>query len=111
MKRFLLFLCLIVTVSVSFSQTQQGYVKTRGRLAANGTAIPGTRLSGATITFKGNRTVTSSTNGVFTFAVPSKTFCITHVQKNGYQLYDNDLLGRDHKFSANDLLVVMDTHQ
>ena len=109
MKRFLLFLCLIVTVSVSFSQTQQGYVKTRGRLAANGTAIPGTRLSGATITFKGNRTVTSSTNGVFTFAVPSKTFCITHVQKNGYQLYDNDLLGRDHKFSANDLLVVMDT--
>lgn len=109
MKRFLLFLCLIVTVSVSFSQTQQGYVKTRGRLAANGTAIPGTRLSGATITFKGNRTVTSSTNGVFTFAVPSKTFCITHVQKNGYQLYDNDLLGRTHNYSTNDLLVVMDT--
>lgn len=109
MKRFLLFLCLIVTVSVSFSQTQQGYVKTRGRLAANGTAIPGTRLSGATITFKGNRIVTSSTNGVFTFAVPSKTFCITHVQKNGYQLYDNDLLGRTHNYSTNDLLVVMDT--
>lgn len=109
MKRFLLFLCLIVTVSVSFSQTQQGYVKTRGRLAANGTAIPGTRLSGATITFKGNRTVTSSTNGVFTFAVPSKTFCVTNVLKNGYQLYDRDLLGRTHNYSTNDLLVVMDT--
>ena len=109
MKRFLLFFCLIVTVSVSFSQTQQGYVKTRGRLAANGTAIPGTRLSGATLTFKGNKTVVSGNNGAFTFAVPSKTFCITNVRKNGYQLYDNDLLGRDHKFSANELLVVMDT--
>lgn len=109
MKKFLLFLCLIVTVSVSFSQTQQGYVKTRGRLAVNGTAIPGTRLSGASITFKGNRTVISGANGAFTFAVPSKTFCITNVRKNGYQLYDNDLLGKDHKFSANELLVVMDT--
>ena len=109
MKRFLLLLCLIVTVSVSFSQTQQGYVKTRGRLAVNGSTIPGTRLSGATLTFKGNKTVVSGVNGVFTFAVPSKTFCVMNVQKNGYQLYDRDLLGRTHNYSTNDLLVVMDT--
>ena len=109
MKRFLLLLCLIAAVSVSVAQTQQGYVKTRGRLAANGSTIPGTRLSGATLTFKGNKTVVSGNNGVFTFAVPSKTFCVTNVLKNGYQLYDRDLLGRTHNYSTNDLLVVMDT--
>lgn len=109
MKRFLLIVCLLIGVTSVFAQTQQGYVKTRGRLAANGTAIPGTRLSGATITFKGNRTVISGGNGVFTFAVPSKTFCITNVRKNGYQLYDPDLLGIYHSYSSNDLLVVMDT--
>ena len=109
MKKFLLFLSLLATVSVAFAQTQRGYVKTRGRLAANSTTIPGTRLSGATLTFKGNRTAVSGPNGVFTFSVPSKTFCVTNVQKNGYQLYDRDLLGKPHSYSSNDLLVVMDT--
>lgn len=110
MKRLFLIVCLFATsVSAVIAQTQQGYVKTRGRLAADGTTIPGARLSGATITFKSNITVISGANGVFTFAVPSKTFCITNVQKNGYQLYDQDLLGKAHKYSANDLLVVMDT--
>ena len=28
------------------AQTQQGYVKTKGRLASNGTVISGTRISG-----------------------------------------------------------------
>lgn len=109
MKRLFLIVCLLISVFAAFAQTQQGYVKTRGRLSSNGTTIPGTRLSGATITFKGNSTVTSGANGVFTFAVPSKTFCITNVRKNGYQLYDPDLLGICHIYSSNDLLVVMDT--
>lgn len=109
MKRFLLIVCLLASVFAVFAQTQQGYVKTRGRLNANGTVVPGTRLTGATITFKGRGSATSGTNGVFTFAVPSRTFCITNVQKKGYQLYDSDLLGRTHNYSTNDLLVVMDT--
>ena len=109
MKRLLIFICILFAASVVFAQTQKGYVTTRGRLTASGTTIPGTRLTGATITFKGSSPVISGSNGVFTFAVPSKSFCITNVQKNGYQLYDADLLGRTHKYSANDLLVVMDT--
>ena len=109
MKRLFFIICLLVSVTSVFAQTQQGYVKTRGRLATNGRTIPGTRLSGASITFKSNRTVISGANGVFTFAVPSKTFCITNVRKNGFQLYDQDLLGRTHRYSSNDLLVVMDT--
>lgn len=109
MKRFFLIVCLLVSISAVFAQTQHGYVKTRGRMNVNGTVVPGTRLTGATITFKGRSSVTSGTNGVFTFAVPNKTFCITNVQKKGYQLYDNDLLGRNYNYSSNDLLVVMDT--
>lgn len=109
MKRFFLIVCLLVSISAVFAQTQHGYVKTRGRMNVNGTVVPGTRLTGATITFKGRSSVTSGTNGVFTFAVPNKTFCITNVQKKGYQLYDNDLLGRNYNYSSNDLLVVMDS--
>lgn len=109
MKSYFLIVCLFSSVFAGFAQTQRGHVKTRGRLSASGTVVPGTRLSGATITFRGNNSAVSGTNGAFTFAVSNKTFCITNVRKNGYQLYDNDLLGRDHKFSANELLVVMDT--
>ena len=109
MKRIFLSICILAAVSAVCAQTQKGYVKTRGRLNANGTVIHGSRLSGATITFQGNGSATSGTNGAFTFAVKNNTFCITNVRKNGYQLYDSDLLGRPHNYSANDLLVVMDT--
>ena len=108
MKRFLLIVCLLACVPALFAQTQHGYVKTRGRLSANGTAIPGTRLSGATITFRGNNSAVSGTNGAFAFAVTNNTYCITNVRKNGYQLYDRDLLGKIHKYTSNDLLIVMD---
>ena len=86
MKKFFFVIYLLVSVITVFAQTQQGYVKTRGRLNADGTVLSGMRLTGATITFKGRGSVTSGTNGVFTFAVPNKTFCIINVQKNGYQL-------------------------
>ncbi len=96
-------------ISVASAQTQRGYVKTRGRLQSNGTTIPGTRLSGATVTLKGNNSVTSGANGVFSFAVSNKSFCIINVRKNGYQIYDRDLLGKIHSYSSNDLPIVMDT--
>ena len=109
MKKYLLFLCLLATISAAFAQTQRGYVKTRGRLAANGSLIPGTRLTGATITFKDNVAVVSGPNGAFSYPMRSKTFSVESVKKKGYQLYDPDLLGRTHSYSSNDLLVVMDT--
>ena len=109
MKKYLLFLCLLATISAAFAQTQRGYVKTRGRLAANGSLIPGTRLTGATITFKDKVAVVSGPNGAFSYPMRSKTFSVESVKKKGYQLYDPDLLGRTHSYSSNDLLVVMDT--
>ena len=108
MKKYFFVVCLLASVSAMFAQKQHGYVKTRGRLRANGTAVPGTRLSGATITFRGNNSAVSGTNGAFAFAVANNTYCITNVRKNGYQLYDSDLLGRNYRYSSNDLLVVMD---
>ena len=110
MKRLCFVVCLLfVGISVASAQTQRGYVKTRGRLQSDGTTIPGTRLSGATVTLKGNKSVTSGANGVISFAVSNKSFCIINVRKNGYQIYDRDLLGKTHSYSSNDLLVVMDT--
>ena len=108
MKKFFFVVCLLASVSAMFAQKQHGYVKTRGRLRANGTAVPGTRLSGATITFRGNNSAVSGKNGAFAFAVANNTYCITNVRKNGYQLYDSDLLGRNYRYASNDLLVVMD---
>ena len=110
MKKFCFVVCLLfVGISVASAQTQRGYVKTRGRLQSNGTTIPGTRLSGATVTLKGNNSVTSGANGGFSFAVSNKSFCIINVRKNGYQIYDRDLLGKTHSYSSNDLPIVMDT--
>ena len=110
MKKFyFVFFLLLVGISFASSQTQRGYVKTRGRLQSNGTTIPGTRLPGATVTLKGNTSVTSGANGVFSFVVSNKLFCIINVRMNGYQIYDRDLLGKTHSYSSNDLLIVMDT--
>lgn len=41
MKRILFLFFLFAISSVTFAQTQQGRVKTRGRLNANGTVTPG----------------------------------------------------------------------
>ena len=110
MKKFCFVFCLLfVGISVASAQTQRGYVKTRGRLQSNGTTIAGSRLPGATVTLKGNNSVTSGANGGFSFAVSNKSFCIINVRKNGYQIYDRDLLGKIHHYSSNDLPIVMDT--
>ena len=110
MKKFcFVFFISFLGILVASAQTQRGYVKTRGRLQSNGTTIPGTRLSGATVTLKGNNSVTSGANGGFSFAVSNKSFCIINVRKNGYQIYDRDLLGKIHSYSSNYLPIVMDT--
>lgn len=109
MKKFLLFLCLIAATSVSFAQTQRGYVKTRGRLAADGTLNPGMRLPGVILKLKDGSCVVSGNDGQFCFLVQDKVFCIASVEKEGYQLYNSELLGRSCQYSNSDLIIVMDT--
>ena len=85
---------LLMVVGLSYAQTQQGYVKTKGRLGSNGSLVKGTRLSGATITVKGQNAVLSSKNGTFILAIPSTNFYLQNVQKQGYVITDPDALSR-----------------
>ena len=95
MKKFFIFsLTLSLTIMTSYGQTQQGYVKTKGRLGSNGSLVKGTRLSGATVTVKGQNAVLSGSNGTFTLAIPSTNFYLQNVQKQGYVITDPDALSR-----------------
>lgn len=109
MKRLLFLIALTFSMSVTFAQTQQGIVKTRGRLAANGTLIPGVRLSGATVNIQNSSSSVTGKNGTFSFAVPSGRFRLSDVRKQGYQLCDQDVLNKDHMYSANPFVVAMET--
>ncbi len=109
MKRLTLLVCLLAIVTAGFAQMQSGYVKTRGRQAADGSTIHGTRLSGATLSLKGRNAVGSDKNGVFKFDTKGRPFCLTGVQKQGYQICDRDMLGKTFRHSANEFIVVMDT--
>lgn len=109
MKQLLLFFLIFISPINIYSQTQQGYVKTRGRLSSTGQLIPGVRLQGATISVKNGGSHVSGNNGKFSFAVTSQTYYLTNVEKKDYQLCDRDVLGKGLKYSPNPLVIVMDT--
>ncbi len=90
------------------SQTQQGYVKTKGRLV-NGNVVAGQRLSGTTVQIKGRNAVLSKGNGSFSFIVPANKFFIQSVKKQGYVLSDPDVLSKPYSYSSNPLILVMET--
>ena len=92
-----------------FAQTQQGYVKTKGRLGSNGTVIAGTRLPGATVTVKGGNAVVSGNKGTFSLAIPNNNYYLQNVQKQGYVLTDPDVLSKQYVYSKNPLVLVLET--
>ena len=91
------------------AQTQQGYVKTKGRLGSNGTVIAGTRLQGATVSVKGGNSVVSGNNGTFSLSVPTNSYYLQNVQKQGYVLTDPDVLSKQYAYSKNPLVLVLET--
>ena len=108
MKRiYTLFIICSLTVG-SWAQTQQGVVKTKGRMV-NGKHVAGQGLSGATVTILGRNAVQSQTNGGFSFPIPNKTFMLQGVQKNGYQLVDPDATRKAYQYSPNTFYIVMET--
>jgi len=108
MKNLILSLiCIFATLTV-VGQTQQGYVKTKGR-RTNTRAVAGTPLAGASIQVKGCNTVVSSTGGKFSIAIPSKKYYLQSVKKQGYVLIDNDILLKSYNYSSNPLVIVMET--
>lgn len=101
----LFFYCLVVSC---IAQTQQGVVKTKGRMV-NGKHVAGQGLSGATVTIQGRSAVLSQSNGTFSFPVTNKAFTLQGVKKNGYQLVDADATGKAYQYSLNTFYIVMET--
>ena len=106
-KSFLFIAAMIIGIMLS-AQTQQGYVKTKGRLANDGSVIAGTRIPNATIQVKDRTPVVSQANGTFSFPIPAKNFYLTNVQKQGYVLTDPEVLSKQYVYSTNDLIIVME---
>ena len=88
------------------AQTQQGMVKTRGKMV-NGVLQKGTPLSGATVQIKDRSAMVSGNDGTFSFPLRTNSYLLQNVKKNGYQLVDMEIC-RDHKYSASPLYIVME---
>ena len=105
-KRYLLITFLFLSVSI-IAQTQQGVVKTRGRMV-NGILQPGVGLAGATVQLDDRKVVSKGAEGSFAFPITDQKYRINNVQKQGYQLVDYSVC-TDYKYSENPLRLVMET--
>lgn len=109
MKKKLTLLTISIIVSLcAVAQTQQGIVKTPGRLGGNGQVIPGNRLSGATIKVKGRNTVMSNSCGEFSFPIPANKFFLDSVKLKNYVLVDPEATARQYTYSTNPLILLME---
>ena len=109
MKKYYLLLAAMMLCVMLSAQTQQGYVKTKGRMV-DGQLVPGQGLKGATVCIKGKTAVlVNKDDGAFSFPVPEAQFRVDSVRKNGYQLVDMDALSKTYKPSANPIYLVMET--
>ena len=108
MKRIVFLFFILLVSFVATAQTQQGYVKTKGRLESNGTVIAGQRIAGATVTVKGGNAVVSGNKGTFSLVIPNNYFYLQNVQKQGYVLTDPDVLSKQYAYSKNPLVLVLE---
>ena len=109
MKKLLLLSVTMLLGIMLSAQTQQGYVKTKGRMV-NGQLVPGQGLKGAMVSVKGRTAVLVNTDdGAFSFPVTESQFRLDSVHKKGYQLVDLDACPKTYKYSNNPLYIVMET--
>lgn len=97
---------LAFAATLSFAQTQQGYVKTIGRPDK-----PGVVLGDVVVQAKGMfNPVTSDNSGAFSITVPGKNdgdpILFLRIQKNGFELKDKDFIGRQHVCSSRVPIVI-----
>ena len=109
MKRILwTYMLLFLSIAVQ-AQTQQGYVKTKGRMV-NGQHVRGQGLTGAVVELYGRTAVgVQNADGSFSFPVVGKSFTVQSVTKKGYQLVDADAAPKAYAYSGNPLYLVMET--
>jgi tetratricopeptide (TPR) repeat protein len=109
MKKILFLAATLLLSIVATAQTQQGYVKTKGRMV-NGKHVPGQGLKGATVSVQGRTAVlVKAEDGAFSFPVPEAQFRLDSVKKKGYQLVDLDACPKTYKFSSNPIYILMET--
>ena len=107
MKKTLFTLLMTIICVTSFAQTQQGIVKTRGRMV-NGQLVAGQKLAGATITLNFGNALVSGSQGGFSFNVPNgKTYSLVMAKKQGYTLADPEFTRRSFKYSASNPFYVV----
>lgn len=112
MKKLFLTICLLIIASAVFAQKQYGYVKTRGRIDANGNLIKGKPVKVKTIiSIEGKTAVGSDEHGNFSFYVNNNTYVLKKIQNKDYELCDQDLLDKTNHYSADKLIIVMDKPQ
>ena len=109
MKKFFLLSAIMAASIILSAQSQQGYVKTKGRMV-DGEYVPGQGLKGATVSIKGKTTImVNADNGFFSFLVPEQQFQLDSVKKDGYQLVDMDACSKSYEYSSSPIYIVMET--
>ena len=111
MKKILLTFCLFIAVVLCNAQNkeQEGIVKTRGRLDGEGKVIPGIVLPEASVILKGGNSTLSEKNGEFSILLPDEKYYLQNVEKEGYEVVDQDVLSKQYVYSKNPLVLVMET--
>lgn len=104
--RFFATIVAFFIVIILQAQTQQGYVKTLGRPNQKGVA-----LSGVTVRVKGgHNAVLSDQHGSFSMSMPGKKngdiYQLQQVQKQGYELNEQSIIGRSYAFSDKVALTI-----
>lgn len=110
MKRFTINILFLLSVLLLSAQTQQGYVKTKGRLDKDGKVIAGVPLAEVAITINDSTVLISAADGTFSFSVQDNAYVVNDVHKNGYLLTDSGQL-RSYRYSSNPLILVMETSE
>ena len=99
MTRVTLLILLSLFSSIGYGQIQNGYVKTLGRPDKKGTP-----LSGVSVRVKGEHNpMLSQQDGTFSMLMAGKingdAYSLQEVQKNGYELNESGVIGRQYAFS------------
>ena len=103
-----LFLFLFVAMS-GYSQTQQGCVKTRGRII-DGKHVPGKGLTGAVVSIQGRADVgVKRKDGHFSFPATEKQFMVQAVTKKDYILVDADAAPKVYPHTSDTVYFLMET--
>lgn len=109
MKKYILITAAMMLSVMLSAQTQQGFVKTKGRMV-NGQLVPGQGIKGATVSVQGRTPVlVNADDGAFSFLSPNPQFRLDSVRKKGYQLVDLEACPKNYVLSSNPLYLIMET--